>query len=53
MPESRLAQSNYQNLTIPEIKQILDEKQISYKTNSSKKELLKLLEETAEFPLFP
>ena len=46
MPESRLAKNSYESLTIPDLKNILDEQNISYKSNASKKELLKLLEET-------
>ncbi|EMF0421664.1 hypothetical protein IL095_002459 [Enterococcus hirae] len=34
------------NMTANEMKAILDEKNISYKSNASKKELLTLLEET-------
>ena len=52
MPESRLAKNSYESLTIPDLKNILDEQNISYKSNASKKELLTLLEETDQFPLF-
>ena len=52
MPESRLAKNSYESLTIPDLKNILDEKNISYKSNASKKELLTLLDETDYFPLF-
>ena len=43
MPESRLAKNSYESLTIPDLKNILDEQNISYKSNASKKELLTLL----------
>ena len=46
MPESRLARNTYESLRIPDLKNILDEQNISYKSNASKKELLTLLEET-------
>ena len=46
MPESRMAKNSYESLTIPDLKNILDEQNISYKSNASKKELLTLLEET-------
>ena len=46
MPESRLAKRYYESLSISDLKNILDEKNVSYKSNASKKELLTLLEET-------
>ncbi|ENZ5632793.1 MULTISPECIES: HeH/LEM domain-containing protein [Enterococcus] len=52
MPESRLAKNSYESFTIPDLKNILDEKNISYKSNASKKELLTLLGDDYEYSNF-